>query len=117
MFGVETNSFLPNEQSDGRDLACQGEARHCWFHPSGNASLVELLKRSGDGSGPGRSTLEDILQIVIMILVQPADGQDSFRASELATHEQVFPTGVCLQRQAAIGPQLPLGTEAIRRLD
>ena len=36
MFGVETNSFLPNQQSDGRDLARQGEARHRRFHPAGH---------------------------------------------------------------------------------
>jgi hypothetical protein len=28
MLGVETDSFLPNEQGDRRNLACQGEACH-----------------------------------------------------------------------------------------
>src|SRR5258707_925029 len=32
MFCVETNSFLPNQQSDGRDLARQGEPRQVRFH-------------------------------------------------------------------------------------
>jgi hypothetical protein len=36
IFGVETDSFLPDEQSDRRDLARQGEARHRGFHPIGN---------------------------------------------------------------------------------
>ena len=116
MFGVETNSFLPNDQSDGRDLARQGQARHRWLHAPGNASLVEILERSGGGSRSRGGTLEDILQIVIMVFVQSADGQDFFRAFQLATHEAVFPTGVSLQRQAAVGPQLPLATEAVRRL-
>ena len=116
MFGVETDSFLPNNQSDGRDLACQGEARHRWLHASGNANLVELLERSGEGSGPGRGALKDIFQIVIMILVQAADGQELLATSELATHELVFPTAISLQRQAAVGPQLPLGTKTVWRL-
>jgi len=36
MFGVETDSFLPHQQSDRRDLARQSEARHRGFHPSGD---------------------------------------------------------------------------------
>jgi hypothetical protein len=39
MFGVETDSFLPNEQSDRRNLARQGEPRHRRFHSSGNLEL------------------------------------------------------------------------------
>ena len=44
MLGVETNSFLPNQQSAGHDLARQREARRRRLHASGNASLVEILK-------------------------------------------------------------------------
>src|SRR6266849_2800876 len=40
MFCVETNSFLPNKQSGGRDLTRQGEARQMWLHAPGDASLV-----------------------------------------------------------------------------
>src|SRR6266849_1005724 len=116
MFSVETDSFLPDEQSDGRDLARQSEARHRRFHASGNASLVEILERPANSSSSRGSTLEDILQIVIMIFVQSADGQDFLGALALATNETVFPTGVRLQCQAAVGPALPLGTEAMRRL-
>src|ERR1700680_510145 len=116
MFGVEMNSFLPNQQSNGRDLARQREARHGWFHPSGHASLVEILKRSGGGRRSGGGTLEDILQIVIMVLVQSTDGQDFLGAFQLATHEAVFPTGVSLQRRAAVGPELSLGAKTMRRL-
>ncbi len=76
MFRVETNSFLPNEQSDGRDLARQGETRQMRFHSSGNASLVEVLERPGGSSRSRGCTLEDIFQIVIMVDVEPADGQD-----------------------------------------
>src|ERR1700722_10743923 len=55
MFGVETDSFLPNDQSDGRDLA-----RHRWLHSLGYQRGVELLERSRNGSGPRRGSLEDV---------------------------------------------------------
>jgi len=34
IFGVETDSFLPDQQSDRRDLARQGETRHRRLHSS-----------------------------------------------------------------------------------
>jgi hypothetical protein len=94
MFGVEMNSFLPNQQSDGRDLACQGEPRQMRLHASGDAGLVTVLQRSSGSSRSRRRTLEDIFQIVIMVDVEPADGQDLLGAFELASDEAVFPTGV-----------------------
>src|SRR6266478_6803050 len=60
MFCVETNSFLPNQQSDGRDLARQGEPRQVRFHSSDNTSLIEILERPGDSSRSRGCTLEDI---------------------------------------------------------
>src|SRR5258708_11897928 len=44
MFGVETSSFLPNEQSNGRDLARQGETSHRHFPSFGKQRGVEILK-------------------------------------------------------------------------
>src|SRR6267142_4427176 len=67
MFCVETNSFLPNEQSGGRDLTRQDEARQIRLHASGDAGLVKVLERSHDRGGSRRCTLEDIIQIVIMV--------------------------------------------------
>src|SRR5580765_7523694 len=116
MFSVETNSFLPNEQSDGRDLARQGQARHRWFQTAGDASLVEFLKRSGRSSRSRGSTLEDIFQIVIVIFVQSADGHCFLRAFQLTANEAIFPTIVGSQCQSAVGPQLSFGTEAMWRL-
>jgi hypothetical protein len=46
------------------------------FHASGNASLVEILERPANSSSSRGSPLEDIFQIVIIIFVQSADGQD-----------------------------------------
>ncbi len=104
MFGVETHSFLPDQQSDRSDLARQGETRHRWFHSFANQSRVELLERSGDSGGPNGCTLEDIFQIVVMILVEPADGCDFLGALELAKHHAVFPAVACLQCQTAVAP-------------
>jgi len=66
--------FLPNQQSDGCDLARQGQARHRWFHAAGQASLVEFLKRSDGSSRSCGRALKDIFQIMIVIFVQSADG-------------------------------------------
>jgi hypothetical protein len=76
MFGVETRSFLPNEQSDGRDFARQGEPCQMWLRASGDAGLVKVLERSRGRGGSSRCTLEDIFQIVIVVDVEPTVGQD-----------------------------------------
>src|SRR6266478_4805985 len=116
MFCVETNSFLPNEQSGGRDLTRQGEARQMRLHASGDAGLVKVLERSHGRDGSRRCTLEDIFQIVIMVDVEPADGQDLLGAFQLTSDEAVFTAGVCSQCQPTVSPQLPFGAEAIRCL-
>ena len=54
MFGVETCSFLPDDQSDRRDFARQGETSHRRFHAFGEQRAVELLKGScGDAGQSG----------------------------------------------------------------
>src|ERR1700730_10542778 len=116
MFGVETHSFLPNEQSDGRRLARQGETRQMRFHSSGNTSFVEVLERARGPGGSRGCTLEDIFQIVIMVDVEPADGQDLLGAFQLAPDEAIFSAGLSPQRQSTVGPQLQLGPEAMGRL-
>ena len=83
---------------------------------SGDAGLVKVLQRSSGSSRSGGCTLEDIFQIVVMVDVEPADGQDLLGTFELATDETIFPTGVSPQRQSTVSPQLPLGAEAIGRL-
>jgi hypothetical protein len=67
MFCVETRSFLPNQQSDGRDFARQGEQRQVRLHASGDAGLVKVLQRSSGSGRSGGGTLENIFQIVIMV--------------------------------------------------
>src|SRR5215469_5587083 len=117
MFGVETYLLLPNDQSDGGDLARQGESCQIRLHSSSDASFVEILQRPRCGRGSRGRTLEDIFQIVIMVKVQPADGQGLFGAFQLATDEAIFPAGVGPKCQATIGPELPLGTETVRGLN
>ena len=86
------------------------------FHSSGNGSLVEVLERSSGSSRSRRCTLEDVFQIVVMVEVEPANGQDFLGTSELATDEAIFSAGIRPQRQATVSPELSLGAEAIRRL-
>ena len=116
MFCVETNSFLPNVQSDGRDLARQGQPRQVRLHASGDAGLVKVLEGSCCRGSSRRCTLEDIFQIVIMVDVQAADGQNFLGAFELATNDAVFTAGVSPQCQSTVGPELSLGPEAVRGL-
>ena len=72
MFGVEAYSFLPDDQRDRCNFARQRQASHLRPHPFGNESSIELLERASLGGGEGRGTLEQVLEIVIMIAVEPA---------------------------------------------
>src|SRR5204863_5299480 len=77
---------------------------------------VEIPPRSGaDGGRRGRA-LEDILQVVIVIDVETAEGQHFLGTLHSASHETVLSTGVRFQRQTTVGPQLSLAAETIRRL-
>src|SRR4029077_1280853 len=78
---------------------------------------IELLKWARyDCSSDGR-TLKDIFQVVIVIRVEPANGQESFGTLELTLDKTVFPAAVGLQSQTAVGPELPLGAKAMGRLN
>src|SRR5258707_11887188 len=70
MFGVEIDSFLPDDQSDHCNLPRQGETSHRWPPPFGEQGLVKIAHRSGRGAGPHGRTLEDILEIVVVVIVQ-----------------------------------------------
>ncbi len=65
------------------------------LHASGDAVLVKALERSSGSSRSCRRTLEDIFQIVIMVDVEPANGQDLLGTFELTSDEAVFTAGVC----------------------
>ncbi len=87
------------------------------LHTSGKASLIKVLEGSIGRGRTRRCTLEDILQIVVMVKVEPTDGQELLGACELATDDAVFPTGVGPQGQSTVGPELPLGAKTVRCLD
>src|SRR5260370_16962859 len=72
MLGVETCSFLPDDQRDRGNLPRQGEASHRWLHPLGEQSLVKIVERSSANAGRRSRTLEDIFEVVIMIGIQSA---------------------------------------------
>ncbi len=111
MLGVETHSFLPDDQRDRGNLPRQGEASHRWLHPLGKQSLVKIVKRSGGNAGRRSRTLEDIFQVVVMIGIQSAKLLRFLGALQLSFDIAVLRTVARFQPQAAIGPQLPLGTE------
>src|SRR5258708_7537618 len=73
------------------------------LHTSGKASLIKVLERSIGRGRTRRCTLENILQIVVVVEVEPADGQELLGAFELATDDAVFPTGVGPQGQSTVG--------------
>src|ERR1700693_1053065 len=77
---------------------------------------MEFLERSRDGSGPRRGTLEDIFEIVIVVGVEPADGQEFLGAFQLPLHDSVFSAGGGFQCQTTVSPQLPLGAKTMWRL-
>ena len=52
-----------------------------------------------------------------MVGVEPADGHHFFGSLELAIQEAIFGAGSSGQGQSAVSPELPLGTETMRRLD
>src|SRR6516225_9914988 len=70
MFSVQTYLLLPDDQRDRGNFPRQGQARHGWLPSLDEQSLVEIVEwPSGDG-GHCRCTLEDVLKIVVMILVE-----------------------------------------------
>src|SRR3989442_476349 len=116
LFWIETLSFLPNHQGDRRNLASQGEAGHGRLHPFGEQGDVEILKGPGRGTGHRGRTLEQILQIVIMIGIETSQGRLSLGPLQLASAEAVFSADPRLQCQTAVCPQLPFGAESMGSL-
>ena len=67
-------SFLPQGQSDRRDLAG-----------------AEIMERSGASAGHGGRAFEDIFQLVVMIFIQTPVREKFPRALQLAGHEAINP--------------------------
>src|SRR5271169_3965803 len=116
MLGVEAHSSLPHDQYDRGNLPGQGQPRHFLSYAFGQQSRVELPERTGLGCGDDRRTLEQILQIVIAIRVQPANLSLLLGPVELSSYHPVIGAALRLDAQPAVGPQLSLGPEAVRGL-
>jgi len=117
MLGVEAHSFLPDEQGDGGHLARQSQTRHLRPHSLGHQRIVKLLERTRLGSRYGCGTFKYVLQFVIMIAIQPANRSRLFRALQLSLDEPLLGAAVRFDPKPAVGPELPLGAEAMRCLD
>src|SRR6266702_2019589 len=89
MFGVEIYSFLPDDQRDRGNLPGQGETSHRRLRPLGQQSLVESVERSSGDAGHGGCTLEDFLEIVVMILIQSKGaGERETGSARIRTRER-----------------------------
>ncbi|MGC2066475.1 MAG: hypothetical protein WA641_09565, partial [Candidatus Acidiferrales bacterium] len=87
MLGVEAHSFLPDDQGNGCHPARQRQPRH--FRPDSlsHQRIVKLLERARLRSGHGGSTLEKILQFVIVIAIQPTN-RGRLLGVQLSLHER-----------------------------
>jgi hypothetical protein len=81
-FSVEVFSLLPHTQRNGCNLARQCETRHGGLDAFSQRSLVEILEWSGLHTGPGGGSFEQAFQIMVVILVEAANGDLLFRASQ-----------------------------------
>ena len=113
---VETCSFLPKCQSDGRDLARQRQTSHLRLHPLGQQSDVEIAEWSRTTTGGRGRTLEDLLHLMIVILIQTTPLLGLLGTLQLSTHKALLRAVVRFHPQATIGPKLPLAAEPMRRL-
>src|ERR1700693_1376738 len=116
MLGVERHSLLPHNQHDGGNLPGQGQTRHLWPHPLAQQARVKLLERTGLGRGDDRRALQQILQIVVAIFVQPANRCGPLGSLQLPFDIAVIGTAVGPNAKTAEGPQLSLGAKSMRRL-
>jgi hypothetical protein len=67
LFWIETLSFLPNGQNDGRDLGRNGPTSHGGPHPGGQQGSIEVSERAGSGTGPSGRALEQSFQLMVVI--------------------------------------------------
>src|ERR1019366_6053881 len=116
MLSVEADSFLPDDQNDRCNFACQRETRHLRADSLGNQGCVKLLERPRLGGSDDGCALENVFEIMIVIAVEPAQRYLLLGWLQLPIDIAVIGTAVRLDPQTAEGPQLSLGTEPVRRL-
>src|SRR5260370_7637427 len=116
MFGVETCSFLPDDQCDRCNLPRQGETGHRWSPPFGKQGLVKIAKWSGGGAGLHGRTLEDILEIMVVVIIQPAKLLWFLGTSQFSFDKTVFRAVIALQPNPTQVPHSPLLPEPLTPL-
>src|SRR5580658_8644731 len=116
MLGVEAHSSLPHDQYNGGNLSGQGQTRHLRAQALAQQSAVELLQRTRFARGHDRRSLKQILQIVITVAVQSANGALFLHSFELPVDTAVIGAALCLDAKSAVGPELPLAAETVRGL-
>src|SRR5450631_3241391 len=109
-------SFLPKCQRNGRDLARQCKAGQLRFDSLGQQAFIKILEWSRAKSSAQGRTFEDLLHRVVVILIESANLLWLLRPLQLSVHVTILRAVVCLYCQTAVGPQLPLASEAVRRL-
>jgi hypothetical protein len=79
-------------------------------------SGIELLKRTGLARGHDCRAFKQILQIVIAVAVQAADGTLFLGSFELSLDPSVIGAALGLDAESTVRPQLSLGAETMRGL-
>src|SRR5215469_16709840 len=113
MIGVEARSLLPHDQNNGGNLPSQGQSCHLRPHAFGQQCRIELRERTRLDGSHHRRTLEQVLQIVIAVFVQPASILPLLSPLELAVLHLVIGTAASHDCETTIGPQLSLGTKPV----
>ena len=62
-------------------------------------------------------TLEDLFHLMVVISIQTTNLLGFLGALQLSAYVTVLRAVACLNRETAVGPQLPLGAETMRGLD
>ena len=96
--------------------SCQGQTRHLWSPALGQQCSVELLEWTGLGRCDDHRSLKQILQIVIVVLVQAANGHSLLHLLQLPVDMAVIGAAARLDRKTTDTPQLPLGAKTVRCL-
>jgi hypothetical protein len=74
------------------------------------------LKRTRFARGHDRRALKQILQLVIAVSVQSADGDLFLRSLPLPVDPTMIGAAMRLDAKSTVTPQLPLGAETVRSL-
>ena len=102
--GVEALSFLPDMQGDRSNLPGQGQAGHLRPHPFSQQGREELVKRPGFTGGDNGCTLKQVLQIVIVVFVQPANRGWLASPTKLPFDRAMIGAAARLNAKPTVGP-------------